>query len=493
MSYRRILGSTFMMGGASVVNTLLGMLRTKVLAILLGPSGIGLAGIYISITGLLSNLCGMGVWESGVRQIAGAAGSGDYNLLGRTIVAIRRAARISGVIGCGILIFLSDKISRFTFGTGEHRIELAILSAIIIFGAVSSGQTALIQGMRRIQDLARIKMLEALCATVFSIPIIYVFGRAGIPFYLIAVAAASMLGSWWFARKIKTPEIKVSWRNSLEDSKPLLRLGSALMFGTLLIIGTQYILRVLIVHNLGLGAAGIYQSSTTLSVIYVGIILNAMLADFYPRLSEAARDNEECAALINKQIEVGLLLAIPGILVMMTGAPLVISTFYSGKFALAAEILPWQLLGVMLQVVSWPIGFILRAKGNGRLFVLTELFASAAHLSFAWVSIRFLGLPGAGMAFFLMNVGYFFLISFVACKTYSFRFTGASLHLLAGFACAAGFVFLTNSFLPKIAYLFMNSIVTLLVSCYSLKLLLRKTGEEFSFGLLLKLKSSLIS
>lgn len=67
MSYRRILGTTLIMGGTSVVNTLIGMVRTKVLALMLGPSGLGLVGIYGTITGLFGTVTGMGIGESGVR------------------------------------------------------------------------------------------------------------------------------------------------------------------------------------------------------------------------------------------------------------------------------------------------------------------------------------------------------------------------------------------------------------------------------------------
>ncbi len=481
------------MGGASVVNTLLGVVRTKVLAVLLGPSGLGLAGLYTLITGLLGNVCGMGVGESGVRQIAGAVGAGDTKAIGRTIITVRRIALISGLIGCAVLFFGSGMISRFTFGTREHEFDLAILSAMLLFGAISSGQTALIQGVRRIKDLAKLNMLEALLAAVFSIPIIYFFGRRGIPYFLLAVSGTTILSTWWFARKIAVPAVKTSWRESVMDAQPLLKLGSALMSGALMGAGTQYFLRVLIVRDFGLYAAGIYQSSTTLSLVYVGIILNAMLTDFYPQLSEAAASNEKCASLINKQIEVGLLLAVPGILAIMTCAPFVIATFYSSRFVLAVAILRWQILGVMLQVVAWPIGFILRAKGDGMLFFLTELFAGATHLSFAWVGITKFGLPGAGAAFFAMNLCYFALIFIIARKKYAFRFTGISARLLLLFSPALGFVFATHFFLPQMAYLLVNTLITLIVGCYALKVLLNRAGEEISPGLLFKLKSSLIS
>ena len=45
-SYRRILKSSSIIGGASFLNIAIGLVRTKVLAVLLGPSGVGLVSLY---------------------------------------------------------------------------------------------------------------------------------------------------------------------------------------------------------------------------------------------------------------------------------------------------------------------------------------------------------------------------------------------------------------------------------------------------------------
>ena len=45
-SYRQILRSTSIIGGASVINILIGLVRVKVAAVLLGPAGIGLIGLF---------------------------------------------------------------------------------------------------------------------------------------------------------------------------------------------------------------------------------------------------------------------------------------------------------------------------------------------------------------------------------------------------------------------------------------------------------------
>ena len=293
-SYKQILKSTFIMGGSSIITTIIGIVRTKFLAVILGPSGVGLTGIYLSATSLVSAISGMGVGESGIRQIAGASGTGDNASISRTAVCVKRIAFLSGIAGSLLLFFSSGYLSRLTFGNSNHSFDFAILSIAIFVGAVSDGQTALIRGMRRIPDLAKLGILGAFFGTVLSIPVIYFIGEKGIAVYLLVVAVAGIVASWWYSRKIEVDRARIRWRDSFVDAKPLLKLGLAFMLGSLLVVASQYLLRVLIIRHGGLEEAGVYQASTTLSTVYVSIILRAMITDFYPRLTAAINDVNEC-------------------------------------------------------------------------------------------------------------------------------------------------------------------------------------------------------
>lgn len=488
---RQILKSTFIMGGSSVINSLMGMIRTKIIALMLGPSGVGLIGIYLTITSLVSTFSGMGIGESGVRQIAGAYNAGGSGIISRSVLTIRRAALLSGLAGLFLLSVFSGSVSRLTFGSAEHAFDIVLLSITVFFAAVSAGQTALIQGTRRIGDLAKASVISAFFGTLFSIPVVYFFGARGIVFYLIVVSATGILASSWYAGKIRIPVVSLSWKESLIGARPLLKLGMALMLGALMTVGTQYILRVFVIRQVGMNAAGAFHASSTLSLVYVGIILNAMLTDFYPRLSAAAQDRQQCTFLINKQVEMGLLLAVPGILAIMTFAPPLIVLFYSSAFTQAIEILRWQIMGVSLQVVSWPLGFMLRAQGDGKLFIQTELFANVTHLGLAWLGLTQFGLPGIGMAFFGMNVLYGMLILFVLIRCYRFSFQPRNLRLLGVFALAIGAVFATPWFLSEGLHLLVNSACTVAVALYCLITLNNRAGSETIPGFILKLKARL--
>ena len=94
-SYGQILKSSALVGGSSVLNIGIGIVRTKAMAMLLGPAGFGLFGLYGSIADLTLTVAGMGINSSGVRQIAEAVGSGKWTESALTTVAFRRERRSS--------------------------------------------------------------------------------------------------------------------------------------------------------------------------------------------------------------------------------------------------------------------------------------------------------------------------------------------------------------------------------------------------------------
>src|SRR5882762_3886931 len=95
-SYGQILKSSALVGGSSVLNIAIGIVRTKAMAMLLGPAGFGLFGLYGSIANLTQSIAGMGINSSGVRQIAEAAGSGDKARIAQTAAVLRRTSIVLG-------------------------------------------------------------------------------------------------------------------------------------------------------------------------------------------------------------------------------------------------------------------------------------------------------------------------------------------------------------------------------------------------------------
>ena len=448
-SYGQILKSTALVGGSSVVTIAFGIVRTKAIALCLGPAGVGVMGLYSSIADLAYNLAGMGIQSSGVRQIAEAVGSGDQERIARTVVVLRRVSTVLAVCGAGLLLLLASPVSLVTFGGYQQTAGVALLSMAVCFRLLSGGQAALIQGMRRIRDLATMSVLGAVLGTAVTIPLVYFFRERGVVPSLVAVAGTSLLLSWWYARKSRVSAPSIALANLAAEAAALLKLGLAFMASGLLTMGAAYVVRIIVLRNGGFEAAGLYQSAWTIGGLYVGVILQAMGTDFYPRLTAVNSDDTECNRLVNEQARVGLLLGGPGVIATLTLAPLVIAVFYSARFAPAADLLRWICLGMMLRVVAWPMGYIVVAKGAPLTFVWTEVAATTVHVGLAWLLVTRLGLNGSGAAFFGLYVWHGLLIYLVVRRLSGFRWSPENLRLGGTFLLLMGLVFSSCYLLPR--------------------------------------------
>jgi len=469
-SYAQILKSSAIVGGSTVLNIGIGIVRTKAIALILGPGGFGLAGLYTSIITLTQNIAGIGINSSGVRQIAEAAGNDDKQKIARTAVVLRRSAIVLGLLGALALLVFSKEVAILTFGNAEHRGAVCLLSLAVLFQLVSTAQGALIQGMRQIADLAKMNVIGALSGAIISIPVVYYLRERGVAISLVLVAAMTIVTSWWYSRKVRFQRPTLTTPQVREEIAGLLKLGIAFMASGLLVPGVAYLVRVILLQSAGMAATGMYQSAWTLGGLYINFILQAMGADFYPRLSATANNNCECNRLVNEQALIGILLAAPGVIATLTFAPLVIAIFYSAKFTPAVEVLRWICLGTMLQVITWPMGFIIVAKARQDLFLLSEFAWAVVATGLAWVCIRNFGLNGAGIAFFGSYIFHWILVYPIVRWLSGFRWSeqnvrigGVSLLLIA--AAFTGFYAL-----PSKAAIGLGTVLLVSSCVYSLHL-----------------------
>ncbi len=472
-SYGQILKSSALIGGSSVVSIGIGIIRTKAMALLLGPAGMGLMGLYSSILSLAQTIAGMGITNSGVRQIAEAAGSDDPGKIARTTVVLRRTAVLFGLLGAILLAAFSKPISVLTFGNDQHTAAVAALSFAVLFVSISGGQAALIQGMRRIPDLVRIGILGALFGTLLSIFLIYFFREKGVVPSLVGGAAMAMLTSWWFSRKVTIqphPLTRSEWKQEAAD---LLKLGLAFNASGILTMGAAYAIRLIVLRQISFEAAGLYQSAWALGGLYAGFILQSMGTDFYPRLTAVAKNNTECNRLVNEQAEISLLLAAPGVMATITFAPLVIALFYTTRFAAAVEPLRWICLGMALRIIAWPMGFIVVAKGVQMIFFWTEVAASVVHVGLALLLVHYFGLTGAAMAFFGLYIWHGILIYVIVRGLSGFRWSATNRRIGLLYFCAIAVVFAAFRWLAFWPATIIGAVATLGAGIYSIRMLAR--------------------
>ena len=180
-------------------------------------------------------------------------------------------------------------------------------------------------------------------------------GNDAVAHAVVGIAAVALAVSWWYSRpsRIGLQAAKnIAFRREGID---LVKLGFAFMASAFLMLGASYVVRIMIIRYDSLQAAGYYQAAWALGGMYVGTILQAMGADFYPRLSASISDPTKVNRLVNEQTHVSLLLAGPGIAATLGGSAILLMLFYSSDFIAAAGMLHWICFGMALRVITWPM------------------------------------------------------------------------------------------------------------------------------------------
>ena len=115
-SYKSIVKATSLFGGVQVYQILIQIIKSKIIAILLGPAGVGVIGLFQSGLDLVKNLTSMGLASSAVRDVSEANGSGDSQKISKTVTVIRRLVWITGMLGLVVVAVTSPILSKFAFG-----------------------------------------------------------------------------------------------------------------------------------------------------------------------------------------------------------------------------------------------------------------------------------------------------------------------------------------------------------------------------------------
>lgn len=417
------------MGVASVSNILIGLIRTKVAAVLLGPAGIGLIGLLQNMMGVASTLAGLGLSTAGTRQIAGATSPQEIHVARR---ALFWATLVLGAVGAIAFFLLRGELAVRVADDAKLGPSIGWLALGVALTVASASQGALLQGLRRIGDIARLQISSAVLSTTMGVITLLTWHERGIvPFLLTAPLSSFLLGHWYVSRLDQPIRERPSLQLLATQWRELVRVGAAFMVGGLAFSLGFLIVRSMVQNKLGAVDLGHYQAAWAISATYLGFVLSAMATDYYPRLTAALGDRQAATKLVNEQTEIALLLSGPVLVGMMALAPVVVNLLYTREFAITADILRWQILGDVFKIISWPLGFILLASGSSRTFMLTETTAMSVFALGVWVLIPTLGVMSTGVAFLVMYILYLPLVYALARYRIGFIWTSSVVRLAA--------------------------------------------------------------
>jgi PST family polysaccharide transporter len=430
-SYSQILKSTSIFGGSQVLVIIIGIIRAKAIALLLGPAGIGIIGIYQSIIDMLRTGCGLGLDTGGIREIAAANSLEDKTLLGKTIYRLNWWFLLAAILGLIACLAFCHPISVWAFGTDKYVLPIVLLSIPVFLAILTTGRSVNIQGMRKVSYMAQYEVWGSLVGLFIALPLYYVLGLKGIVPAFITIGLALYFFVEFYYKKLNVRLIKKPKKEIFEAGLSTLKLGIFIVISGIISTASMFLVRAYISRSLNVDAAGLFQSAWTITAVYLGLILKSMGADFFPRLSSIAEKKTEIKKLVNEQTYVVLVISVPFIIAMLLFSEFALSVLYSTKFANAGNMLQWQVLGSFLKLLSWPVAFIMLAGKRGLLFLFSEVVFYLAYLAAGYLLFPQYGLDAAGIGYLIAYVIYLPLVALIGWNISGFMWSREIMIMIA--------------------------------------------------------------
>lgn len=448
--FKKGLKVTSLFGGVQVFQILLSIINSKFVAVLLGPTGMGISGLLSSTTSLIGSATNFGLRTSAVRDISLAYSTNDSNRFNRVVSVFRRLVWFTGTLGLLVCALFAPMWSHLTFGNYDYTWAFVLLSVTLLLGQLSSGQSVILQGTRHFGFMAKSSIIGSVLGLFTSIPLYYVYGINGIVPAMLISSVTGICLTYYFSRKIKTERIKLSIGQVFGEGKVMMQLGVFIALRGFMETLCAYLVRIFISHQGTLEDVGLYNSGFSIIGTYVGLVFAAMTNEYYPRLSSYSKDKNSFNRAINQQMELSWLLSAPLIAIFLVMGELVLLILYSERFVGATMMISWGLLGIFFKAPSWCLGYTFMAKGDAKAFFWNELFAQVVSASLNISFYAIWGLNGLGASFLVSYVLYLVQVYFVTRIRYGYQYDRTILKVFFPQFIIALFLFLSVALLPSV-------------------------------------------
>lgn len=473
-SYDHVLKYTWIFGGVQGIVILIGLVRNKFMALLLGAGGMGLSALLTSVQNFASQCTNMGISFGAVPRLSEYYEQQRHDLLAYYIQVIRLWSMIASLLGFVFCIVISPLVNDLSFTWGNHTLHYAMLGLSVAMIAITGGETAILKATRRLGALARIQVYTAVISVFLSIPLYYFFRHSGVVPAIVLIAGMSMLTTIVYSYRCYPLRLQFS-RSQLKNGAGMIKLGLAFVLAAAIGSAAEMLIRAFLNVEGCLDDVGLYNVGYMLTITYAGMVFSSMETDYFPRLSAVSKDISKTNETVNKQMEVSLLLLSPMLVALLTALPVLVPLLFSREFLPVVSMAQVAVLAMYFKVLSMPMAYVTLARSYSLSYLLLETSYFIVLVAAIVVGFRAWGIWGTGVAIVVAHVAELMIVGSYAYWQYDYRCTWkivryAAIQMLIGFAAYA-----VSCLADGWLYWTTEAALTLVSTAYSVYILHQKT------------------
>lgn len=405
-------------GGVKSLSILCSLVRNKLMAIWVGPVGVGLVILYNSVTDLVSVTSRLSMNDSSLPEVARA----DNDNAAHISVIVRRWMVGAGLAGAVLMCLFSPVLSLLSFDDTSHWPQFCLLASIpVLYASALSYQTVL-QGRGHLDRLARANLWTALSGIAVSVPLIWWLREQSIVWVILSYGVC-MFVSTYFLRE-RMPRVKVSWAETYRKGSAFARLGMFMTLGIGMGYLTNYLFVLFVNSYSDTSELGIYQAGYTIVNSYVGVIFSGIILESFPKISALVHSRRRMSLVVSHRIGTLAWVIIPFVGLFMACDELIVRIVYAEAFLEMIPFITIAIAAVGMRMASNFLAQVILARGDGHIYFITETLSYISCLVLNIAGYSLAGFYGLGVSYILWYIIYLAITGFVFYRVYGYYLSG---------------------------------------------------------------------
>lgn len=402
---------SFLNAIATVIKMLTGFVSVKVVAAIIGPVGVALLGQLNNFTQILLSVSNGGINAGITKYTAEYSNSEkDYVLYLGTgfwiTVVLSIATSLVLFIGAGYfsLNILHDIKYKSVFYVFGGTLLLYALNALL---------TSVINGFKEYRKYVIANIVGSITGLLFSVVLAIQYGVYGA--LIATVTFQSIVFFITLGIIARSPWFK--WRQFLIkfNKAVALKLGHyslMALVSAITIPAGQIIVRSFIINDRSITDAGLWEGINRISGMYLMVITASLGVYFLPKLSEL-KTNQELQNEVFSVYKLVIPFLILTTFIIYVFRVFIIHLLFTEEFTGMQNLFAYQLLGDILKILGWVLGYLLLAKAMTKIYIIMELVNFVLLILFSYFLVKSYGSVGATLAFAIVYLIYLLVLCYV--------------------------------------------------------------------------------
>lgn len=399
---------------STLVRMLTGLISVKVVATLIGPSGIALLGQLNSFTSIvMTGACG-GINSGVTKYVAQYQGSSQMirKLLSTALTITLGCSFIAGAL----MLLFHNYLSKLIMDSTNYGYVFVIFGCTLFLYALNMLLASVINGFKEFKKFVTVNILGSILGLLFTVSFVFTLGLKGAMISAVTFQSVMFFISLYMVRKL--PWVAKSYFTEKFDkavAKKYFRYTLMTFISAATVPVSQLVLRGYVISEISPVEAGWWEAMNRISAMYLMVITSSFGVYYLPRLSELTNPIELRKEIV-KAYKVIMPVLIVGLSLIYIMRFFIIKVLFTEAFIPMSNLFVWQLIGDMFKIASWLLAYIMLAKSMTKAYITTEILFTSLFVGLGFLIMSIHGVVGLTQAYAINYFLYFVSLVFLFRK-----------------------------------------------------------------------------